>query len=158
MVWSMEHYRRIHTILLYLPSSKIKPQEGSGSAIANPLLERKWHQITRDLVTNLPKFDGKTAIATFMDRLSKMVHFAPCTKGISPKKYAKFFINHVFKHHGLLEVIISDRNRRLTNRFWKELFQKLGIDLWMKTASYARTDDQLEVMIRVLEKLIETIC
>ena len=86
------------------------------------LPERKWQQITKDLVTDLPKSDGKTAITVFVDRLSKMVYFAPCTKEISAEKYAHLFIDHVFKHHGLLEVIISHRDPRFTNRFWKELF------------------------------------
>ena len=82
-----------------------------------PLLERKWQQITIDLVIDLPKSKGKTAIAVFVDRLSKMVHFAPCTKEISVEKYAQLFIHHVFKHHGLLEVIISDIDPRFTSRF-----------------------------------------
>ena len=75
-----------------------------------------------DLVTDLPESEGKTAIAIFVDRLSKMVHFAPCTKEISAKKYAQLFSDHVFKHHGLPEVIISDRDARFTSRFWRELF------------------------------------
>ena len=84
-----------------------------------PLPERKWQQITTDLVTDLLESEGKTAIAVFVDRLSKMVHFALCTKEISAEKYAQLFIDHVFKHHGLPEVIISDRDPRFTSRFWR---------------------------------------
>ena len=89
-----------------------------------------------------------------MDRLSKMVHFAPCTKEISAEKYAQLFIDHVFKHHGLPEVIISDRDPRFTSRFWKELFQKLGTDLRFSTAFHPQTDGQSEVTIRVLENFL----
>ena len=74
-----------------------------------PLLERKWQQITTDLVMDLQESEGKTAIAVFVDRLSKMVHFAPCTNEISAEKCAQLFIDHVFKHHGLPEVIISTK-------------------------------------------------
>ena len=87
-----------------------------------PIQVQKWQQITIDLATDLPVSNGKTAIAIFVDRLSKMVHFATCTKEISAEKYAQLFIDHVFKHHGLPEVIISDRAPRFTSRFWKELF------------------------------------
>ena len=107
-----------------------------------------------DLVTDLPESEGKTAIAIFVDRLSKMVHFAPCTKEISAEKYAQLFIDHVFKHHGLLEVIISDRDPRFTSRFWRELFQKLGTDLRFSTAFHPQTDGQSEVTIRVLENFL----
>ena len=98
--------------------------------------------------------EGKNPITVFADRLSKMVHFAPCTKEISAEKYAQPFIDHVFKHHGLLEVIISERDPRFTSRFWSELFQKLGTDLRFSTAFHPQTDGQLEVTIRVLEKFL----
>ena len=119
-----------------------------------PLLERKWQQTTMDPVTDLPESEGKTAIAVFVDRLSKMVHFAPCTKEISAEKYPQLFIDHVFKHHGLPEVIISDRDPRFTSRFWRELFQKLGTDLRFSTAFHPQTDGQSEVTIRVLENFL----
>ena len=119
-----------------------------------PLPERKWQQIMTDLVTDLPESKGKTAIAVFVDRLSKMVRFAPCTKEISAEKYAQLFIDHVFKHHGLPEVIISDRDPRFTSRFWRELFQKLGTDLRFSTAFHPQTDGQSEVTIRVLENFL----
>ena len=42
-----------------------------------PIPTRKWEQITMDLVIDLPPSAGYTAIAVFVDRLTKMVHFAP---------------------------------------------------------------------------------
>ena len=57
------------------------------------LLERAWQQVTTDLVTDLPKRDGKTAVAVFVDRLTKMLHFFPCTKEITATKYARLFVN-----------------------------------------------------------------
>ena len=44
---------------------------------------RKFEQITTDLVTDLPLSAGYTAIAIFVDRLTKIVHFASCTKEIN---------------------------------------------------------------------------
>ena len=60
----------------------------------------------------------------------------------------------MFKHHGLPEVIISDRDSRFTSRFWKELFQKLGTNLRFSTALHLQTDSQSEVTIRVLENFL----
>lgn len=48
-----------------------------------PIPTRKWGQITNDLVTDLPPLDGYRAVAVFVDRLTKMVHFCPCTKEIT---------------------------------------------------------------------------
>ena len=83
-----------------------------------------------------------------------MVHFASCTKEISAKEYTQIFIDHVSKHHGLPEVIISDRDLRFTSHFWKELFRKVGTGLRFGTAFHPQTDGHSEVTIRVLENFL----
>ena len=93
-----------------------------------------------DLVTDLPESDGYTTIAVFVDRYTKMVHFAPCRKEVTAMEYAKLFIYHVFRLHGLPEVIISDRDPMFTSKFWKGLFDLLGTDLRFSTAFHPQTD------------------
>ena len=99
-----------------------------------PLPERAWQQITTDLVTDLPESDGKTAIAVFVDRLTKMVHFFPCTKETTAAEYARLFVNQVFRFHGMPEVIILDRDPCFMSKFWEEMFSLLGRDLRFSTA------------------------
>ena len=94
-----------------------------------PLPKRVWQQITNNLVTNSPELEGKTAVAVFMDRLTRILHFFPCTKEITTTKYARLFINQVFRLHRMLEVIISDRDPTFMSKFWKEMFFLLGTDL-----------------------------
>ena len=93
-----------------------------------PIPTRKWEQVTTDLVTDLPVSDGHTAIAVFVDRLSKMVHFAPYTKEITAAQYAQLFVDNVFRLYGAPEVFISDRDPCFTSKFWKEFFRILGMD------------------------------
>ena len=85
-----------------------------------PIPSRKWEQITIELVTGLPPSGGYIAIVVFVDHLTKMVYFAPCTKEISADEYAQLFVYNVFRLHGTLEVIISDRDPRFTSQFWIE--------------------------------------
>ena len=115
---------------------------------------RKWAQVTTDLVTDLPESGGFTAVAVFVDRMSKMVHFVPCTKEITAPEYAELFVNHVFRLHGLPEVIISDRDPRFTSKFWRSLFDLLGTDLRFSTAFHPQTDGQSERMIQTLENFL----
>ena len=105
-----------------------------------PIPTRRWEQITTDLVTDLPESHGHTAIAVFVDRLSKMVHFAPCRKEVTAEEYARLFVDTVFRHHGMPEVIISDRDPRFTSKFWTQLFKLLGTDLRFSTAFHPQTD------------------
>ena len=98
-----------------------------------PLLERKWQQITTNLVIDLLESEGMTAIAVFVNQLTKRAHFVPGKKDIIAQQYARLFIDHVFKLHKLPEVIISDHDPRFLSKFWDELFVHLGTDLWFST-------------------------
>ena len=54
-----------------------------------------------NLVIDLPESNGFIAIVVFVDQMTKMVHFAPCTKGVIVLENGKTFGNTVFKLHGL---------------------------------------------------------
>ena len=69
-------------------------------------------------------------------------------------EYAKLFVDHVFRLHGLPEVIISDRDPRFTSKFWKGLFDLLGTDLRFSTAFHPQTDGQSERAIQTLENFL----
>ena len=117
---------------------------------------RKWTRITTDLVTNLPESNGYMAIAVFIDKLTKMVHLAPCTKGVIAMEYAKLFVDHVFQLHGLPKVIISDWDPHFTGKFWKSLFDLLGTDLQFSTAFHPQIDGQSEQMIQTMENFLRS--
>lgn len=119
-----------------------------------PVPDRKWQQVTTDLMTDLPKSGGYTAVVVFVDRLTKFCKFAPCTKEITAVQYAKLFFDNVFRNFGMPEAIISDRDPRFTSMFWKELFRLCGTKLKYSTAYHPQTDGQSEVTIRTLENLM----
>ena len=81
-------------------------------------------------------------IAVFVDRMTKMVHFAPCTKEVTAPEYAQLFVDHVFCLHGLPDVIVSDRDPRFNSKFWRSLFELLGMDLRFSIAFHPQTDGQ----------------
>ena len=69
-------------------------------------------------------------------------------------EYARLFVDHVFRLHGLPEVIISDRDPRFTSKFWKGLFDLLGTDLRFSTAFHPQTNGQSERAIQMLENFL----
>ena len=97
-----------------------------------------------------------TAITIFVDRLTKMVHFVPRRHEIMPKQYARLFIDHVFKLHGLLEVVVSDCNPRFLSKLWDELFFHLGMDLRFNMAFHPQTNNQPQVINKVMENLLRS--
>lgn len=110
-----------------------------------------WHTLSMDLITGLPvTSSGHDAIAVFVDKLTKLCHFAAVKKASSAVDLAAVFFNAVYRHHGLPSVIVSDRDSRFTSKFWQHLFKLCGTRLAMSTAFHPQTDGQTERANRTL--------
>eukprot|EP00742_Colponemidia_sp_Colp-10_P022291 GILJ01026305.1.p1 GENE.GILJ01026305.1~~GILJ01026305.1.p1 ORF type:complete len:364 (+),score=28.35 GILJ01026305.1:3-1094(+) len=109
-----------------------------------------------DLITNLPKTkrQGLDAIVVFVDRFSKLAHFEATTTTVSAQELSIIFIRSVFRHHGLPESIVSDRDPRFTGTFWRCLFTTFGTSLKFSTAFHPQTDGQTERTNRTLEQVL----
>ncbi|KAE8908122.1 hypothetical protein PF003_g7981 [Phytophthora fragariae] len=99
---------------------------------------------------------GRTGVLVFVDRFSKMVHLAPVAAEVTADESAELFLDLVFRHHGLPESIVSDRDPRFTSAFWTRLFALLGTRLLMSTAAHPETDGQTERVNRVLEDVLRS--
>ena len=70
--------------------------------------DRRWGSIATDFIVSLPKTqNGYDCITTWVDRLSRRVHFMSSKEVDS----ANAFFANVFKLHGLPDSIVSDRDR-----------------------------------------------
>jgi len=93
----------------------------------NTIPEKPWSHILADFITKLPLAQGYDAILVVCNRFSKIVHFIATTKKTSAEELAKLFRDHVWKLHGLLESIISDRRVQFVAEVMKKLNQLLEI-------------------------------
>jgi hypothetical protein len=57
----------------------------------------------------------------------------------------------VFKLHGMLHSIVSNRDPTFTSNFWQELFKLQGTQLHLNTTYHPQTDGQTEVVNKCLE-------
>ncbi|GIM11385.1 hypothetical protein Vretimale_14875, partial [Volvox reticuliferus] len=104
---------------------------------------RRWESVSMDLITQLPKTrHNHDAILVFVDRLSKIVHFAPTTTNCTAEDVANLFTEHVWKHHGLPKTLITDRDVRFTSAFAKELCRLTGIQQLTSTAFHPKLMDK----------------
>ena len=91
---------------------KNKASSAKPAGLLQPLAipEFRWQSVSMDFITELPKTQaGHTAILVFVDRLSKMVHFAPCWNDVGAQEFAQIFLREIFSKHGLPLEIVSDR-------------------------------------------------
>ena len=64
-----------------------------------------------------------------MDRLGKAAHFMGLKHPYTASDVAQVFLDNVFKLHGFLDSITSDRDPVFVSRFWKEFMQLQGVDV-----------------------------
>ena len=122
-----------------------------------PIPDRKWQSVSMDYIVELPRTSsGHDAILVFVDRLTKMVHLVATTSEVTAEETAELFVRHVVRLHGTPDELISDRDRRFSSRFFKQLMQLLGVHQRMSTAFHPQTDGQTEVMNRTVEDYLRS--
>lgn len=122
-----------------------------------PIPHRPWQVITIDLITNLPRTaSGKTAVLVAIDKYSKMAHLGATNHNATGEKLAYLLMDMVIKLHGVPLEIISDRDVRFTNQFWKKLFMILGTEIKLSTPYHPETDGQTENANRTIGNLLRT--
>ena len=60
-------------------------------------------------------------------------------------------MQYVFKLHGMLSTIVSDRDLVFTSKFWSELMKLQGTNLAMSSLYHPQFDGQTEVVNKILE-------
>jgi hypothetical protein len=95
-----------------------------------------------DFVEGLPKCGSANAILVVVDKFTKFSHFVPLYHPFTTTLVAKLFLDHIYRLHGMLSAIISDRDRVFTSTFWQTLFKLLGMQLQLSTAYHPQMDIQ----------------
>jgi len=123
---------------------KNRTEKVAGKLKLSEVPEKLWTHLTVDFITKLPVVTGKDAILVVCDRLSKMTLFVATTERMSAEGLVRLFRDNVWKLHGLLESIVSDRGPQFAAELTKELNKMLGIETRLSTAFHPQTDGQTE--------------
>jgi IS30 family transposase len=102
----------------------------------------------------LPKSGNKSVIMVVVDRLSKYAHLCALQHPFTTSTVAHFFMDNIFKLHGMPHSIVSDHDPTFTSNFWQELFRLQGIQLHLSTSYHPHTNGQKEVVNKCLEKYL----
>ena len=113
-----------------------------------------WKEISADFITDLPESEGFDSILVVVDQFSKEVKFITCTKSTSAFDTAKLCLCHVWKHHGLLTGIVSDRGPQFASQVMKDICKRLGIQPRLSTVYHPQTDGQTERINRDLQQYL----
>lgn len=126
------------------------------AGLLQPILlpSRPWEDLALDFIIGLPNSNEATFIMIVVNRFSKGAHFGSLPSHFTAHMAAQLFIDLVCKHHGFPQSLISDRDPVFVSKFWQELFKLCGTKLRMSTSCHPQSDDQLEVLNRVVEQYL----
>jgi len=126
-----------------------------GKLKLSKVLEKLWTHLTVDFITKLPIVARKDAILVVCNKLSKMTHFVATTERTSAEGLARLFKDNIWKLHGLLESVVSDRSPQFAVELTKELNRMLGIEMRLLMAFYPQIDGQTEQINQDLEQYLQ---
>src|SRR5260370_12937658 len=87
-------------------------------------------------------------------KLIKYAFFIPCSTTSNEKETAKLLFDTVVSHVALPTQIISDRDTRWRNDFWKQICAYMGSKRALTTAYHTQADGQSEILNQTLEVAI----
>src|SRR5260221_5920376 len=122
-----------------------------GKLIPNKVPAQCWQVITVDMIRELPDSKGYNAALVVVDCLSKWIHTIPTVTSLDSARVAWLFLEHVWRHHGLPEEVISDRGPAFISNFSRELAAILGVKLTPSTSYHLQTDGQMECVNQEIE-------
>ena len=78
--------------------------------------------------------------------MTKYAHLFGSLLDYNASQVADIFFKEVFRLHGLLRSIISDRDSRFLSEFWKDLFRLPGMKLTPSTSYHPHIDKQTKIV------------
>ncbi|GJS89955.1 putative reverse transcriptase domain-containing protein [Tanacetum coccineum] len=124
--------RRVRAMSMTIRSSIMeKILAAQGEASKHEIPEWKGDRNTMDFITKLPR--------------------------LQDEKLARIYIDEIVAKHGVPVSIISDRDGRVTSRFWQTLQKALRTCLDMGTAYHPQTDGQIKRTIQTLEDMLRVL-
>ena len=131
--------------------SKASTQKPAGLLRPLPIPRDKWDDISMDLIVGLPLSEqGNDAMIVFVDRLSKMMHAAPCKSGVNSAGIAALLSRTVIANHGFPCSIVCDRDPKFTSAEFRSFCKEAQCSLKFTTAYHPETDGQTERMNKVV--------
>jgi hypothetical protein len=101
-------YRRVKTGHLR-PTRNLQPLS---------IPEWKWENIYMYFIVGLPRTScGYNSIWVIVDCLTKLAHFISVSTTYRVRQYAKLYMSHIVRYHGISKTIISDRGSIFVARF-----------------------------------------
>ena len=141
-----------------LTCQQVKAEHQKPRGLLQPLevAKWKWEHVTMDFVTHLQQTpQGHDVVWVIVDRLTKSAHFLVVWMTFTLERFYRLYIREIVRLHGVPVSIVSDRDPRFTEHFWKSFQKAMGTWLTISTSFHPQMDGQSKRTIRVLEDMLQ---
>ncbi|KAL0164369.1 hypothetical protein M9458_040122, partial [Cirrhinus mrigala] len=118
---------------------------------------RKSGSITHPSEVLVPHWSN-TCILVMVDHFSKMCKFFPLKGLPTAMETAETLFQHLFRHFGLPEEIVSDRGPQFISHIWQAFFKLLGVSVNLSSGYHPQTNGQTERKIQELGRYLRAYC
>jgi IS30 family transposase len=118
------------------------------------MLERPWHSISTNFITDLPDSNGFNSILVIVDQASKQGIFISCDKTITSMELAHLFLIHIFSKYRVPTHVTSDHGKEFVTQFMRSLGELLDIDFHYTSGYHPEADGQMEQANQTLEQYL----
>ena len=135
-------------------TTKTPRQKPQGWLHTMPIPSRPWESIGMDFTGPFVEVGGYDYILLLVRRMTGMVHLIPTHTDAMAKQVAETYVKDIMQLHGILKLIVSDRDTKFTSQFWRELSWILSQRLLMSTSYHPQTDGSSEWAIQVMSQML----
>ena len=89
--------------------NKVQHQKKSGELHPLEIPQGPWQEINIDIIGPFPRSNGMDVIVVIVNQFMKMIQLKATTTSISSERIAKIYRDDIWKLHGVLKKILSDR-------------------------------------------------
>lgn len=138
--------------------SKVPRALPAGKLMLQPMPVRPWLHLAVDFITYLSLSQGFTVVLVVVDRFSKACRFIPFTTLPTAILVTEALFQHVFRHYGIPEDIVSDWGPQFVSRVWRAFCKKLGTPVSLTSGYHPQSNGQAERAIQELTRYLRAYC
>ena len=124
--------------------NKVQHQKKAGELHPLEIPQGSWQEISIDIIGPLPKSNRMDAIVVIVNWFTKMIQLKATTINVSLEGIAKIYRDDIWKLHGILRKILSDRGLQFALKFMEEFTKALRTKRQLSTAYHLQTDGQMK--------------
>ena len=133
--------------------SRTAKAKGIISGLPIPL--ERWEVVHADWITSLPvSEEGYDQILVVVDRVTKFAYLIPAKETDTAEDTAGRLFQAVFCVHGPPKMLVSDRDRRFTEKVFQKLMQLIGCKQKMDLAYTHNYNGSVEALNKTIEVML----